>query len=93
VLGIAERQNTFEFPQNYKEIKRLEPLANKAKSLGDWIQFGRTAKNLAPGHLAAQMGIAADLVRAWENGFCRPDEQNMQDLTSILGCKAFTTDV
>jgi ribosome-binding protein aMBF1 (putative translation factor) len=86
VLGIAERQNTFEFLQSHNEIKVLKALGNKVFLIGDWIQSKRIAKNLTPGHLAAKMGIAAALVRAWESGIGRPDEESMKDLSRIFGC-------
>jgi ribosome-binding protein aMBF1 (putative translation factor) len=55
------------------------------KSLGDWIQVKRHEKNLTPGHLAAKMGIAAILVRSWENGTVQPDNGQLEILASVLG--------
>jgi len=37
-----------------------------------WIKAQRRRKRLTPYHVAAKMGIAASLVRAWESGKSRP---------------------
>ena len=55
------------------------------QSLGDWIRFKRSERNLAPGHLAAKMGIAASLVCAWEEGESQPDENHIGILARIFG--------
>jgi len=41
-------------------------------------------KNLSPGHLAAKMGIATALIRSWENGTSRPDNQQLMALANYL---------
>jgi DNA-binding transcriptional regulator YiaG len=42
-------------------------------------------KNLTPGHLAAKMGIATDLVRSWEGGTIQPDNRQLEVLANLLG--------
>jgi ribosome-binding protein aMBF1 (putative translation factor) len=58
------------------------------KTIGDIIQVKRMEKNLTPGHLAAKMGIATNLVRSWENGTSRPDNRQLEVLASLLGFDA-----
>jgi len=63
-------------------------LPTSIKTIGDWIQVKRQEKNLALGHLAAKMGIAATLVRSWEDGTIQPDGRQMEVLANFLGFDA-----
>ena len=54
------------------------------KTIGDWIQVKRLAKNLTRCHLALKMGIATAWVQSWENGSRQPDIQQLEILSSIL---------
>jgi ribosome-binding protein aMBF1 (putative translation factor) len=64
--------------------KQRKPLPISAKALGEWIQVQRQQKKLSPFHLAAKMGIATALVHSWENGTCKPDEEQRQILSNLL---------
>jgi len=44
----------------------------------------RIAKNLAPSHVAAKMGIATSLVYALESNVWQPDSQQLKSLAQIL---------
>jgi len=65
-------------------------LITSIKTVGDWIQVKRQAKNLTPYQLAAKMGIATALIHAWEGGTCEPDELQRQILSSFLVVDADT---
>jgi DNA-binding transcriptional regulator YiaG len=65
-LGIEQRQIRIKFSQKTRKPKYDKPLPTSIKTIGDWIQVKRQEKNLTPCHLAAKMGIATALVRAWE---------------------------
>jgi ribosome-binding protein aMBF1 (putative translation factor) len=60
-------------------------LPESIKTIADWIQAKRTEKNLTPCHLAAKMGIAAALVRSWEDGTREPDDEQLRVLITVLG--------
>jgi ribosome-binding protein aMBF1 (putative translation factor) len=85
VLGIAQRINTVKFEPDIRFKRQSKPLPASIKTLADWIQFERTGKNLTAGHLAGKMGIAAAVVRSWEDGSGQPNEQQMEILEKYFG--------
>jgi ribosome-binding protein aMBF1 (putative translation factor) len=85
LLGIAQRQIRIKYAQKSRNQQRPKPLPASIKTLGDWIQVKRMEKNLSTYHLAAKMGIATALVRAWEDGNSQPDNQQLKVLANVLG--------
>jgi ribosome-binding protein aMBF1 (putative translation factor) len=67
-----------------RKPQHAKPLADSIKTRGDWIRVKRQEKNLAPGHLAAKMGIASTLVRSWEHDQLLPTEDQWEALAGIL---------
>ena len=51
-MGIAQRTIHVKKPLDTKKQKRLNVLAYKAKTLGDWIVVKRLERNLTAGHFA-----------------------------------------
>ena len=87
LLGIAQRSIRVQYAQKSRKEWRAKPLPVSIKTIGDWIQVNRIAKNFRPGHLALKMGIATDLVQSWEDGSTKPNEQQLKILTGIFGAK------
>jgi ribosome-binding protein aMBF1 (putative translation factor) len=85
-LGIAQRQIRIKYAQKSRKGKQSKPLPTSIKTIGDLIQVKRMEKKLTPGHLAAKMGIATALIRSWEDGTSRPNNQQLKVLASLLGC-------
>jgi len=88
LLGIAQRQIHVKFSQKARKENHAKPLPTSIKLVGDWIQTKRREKNLTPGHLATKMGIAAALIRSWEDGTGQPDSVQMKVLASLFGYDA-----
>jgi DNA-binding transcriptional regulator YiaG len=84
LLGIAQRQIRLQFSHKLRKPQHANPLVDSIKTLGDWIRFKCQEKNLTPGHLAAKMGIASDLVCSWEEGTRQPGKQQLELLTNFL---------
>jgi ribosome-binding protein aMBF1 (putative translation factor) len=89
LLGIAQRRISIKFSQKTRKQNNAKPLPVSIKTLGELIQVKRVERNLTPGYLAAKMGIAANLVRSWEDGSCQPDNRQLEVLASVLGFGAF----
>jgi DNA-binding transcriptional regulator YiaG len=83
-LGIAQRRISIKHSKNIRKSPKAKPLPVNIKTTGDWIFVKRMEKNLTPGQLAAKMGIASALVRAWEDGTSQPNEQQQEVLVKIL---------
>jgi ribosome-binding protein aMBF1 (putative translation factor) len=83
-LGIAQRQIRIKYAQKLRKQKKSKPLPTTRKTLGDWLRVKRLEKNLMPGHVAAKMGVAAALVKSWENDTDKPDKQQWKFLAKIL---------
>jgi ribosome-binding protein aMBF1 (putative translation factor) len=88
LLGIAHRSILVKYAQKSKSEPQLKPLAENAKTLGDWIKAHRERKNLAPYHVALKMGIAPALILAWESNVSEPDSQQRASLARALGLDA-----
>jgi DNA-binding transcriptional regulator YiaG len=83
-LDIARRTISVKFAQKTRLLTHHKRLPLNIKMIGDWIYFMRIKKNLAPGHLAAKMGIAATLICAWERGTSQSSKEQIQGLIKIL---------
>jgi ribosome-binding protein aMBF1 (putative translation factor) len=88
LLGIAQRQISIKFSPKTRKQNNAKPLPTSIKTIGVLIQVKRMEKNLTPGHLAAKMGIAAILVRSWENGTIKPENRQLEVLIRLLGLDA-----
>ncbi|HTQ50532.1 MAG TPA: helix-turn-helix transcriptional regulator [Candidatus Acidoferrales bacterium] len=88
LLGIAQRQISIKFSPKTRKQNTTKPLPTSIKTLGDLIQVKRVERNLTPGYLAAKMGIAANLVRSWEDGTSKPDNGQLEVLVGLLGLDA-----
>ena len=71
-------------PVNTKKQNRIKALEAKAKTVGDWLKSKRMAKKLMPYHVAEKMGIATELVLAWEGDISTPNEQQWHTLSKLL---------
>jgi transcriptional regulator with XRE-family HTH domain len=58
------------------------------QSIGNLIQSKRQAKNLAPIHLALEMGITATMISSWEKSKTVPNVWQMKLVAQILGFDA-----
>jgi len=85
LLGIAQRSIRIKYTQKSRKEPRAKPLPESIKTVGDWIQARRLAKNLTRCHLALKMGIATALVRSWEDGSSQPDKRQLAILANFLG--------
>jgi DNA-binding transcriptional regulator YiaG len=79
-VGIAQCTNRIKFAPDTRFKRFQKPLPASIKTLSDWIRNQRTEKNLTCGHLAEKMGIAAAMVRSWEDGISQPGERQMDFL-------------
>jgi hypothetical protein len=53
--------------------------------MADWIQVKLHEHEMASYHLAAKMGIATSVVKAWKAGMERPKACHIRDMVLILG--------
>jgi ribosome-binding protein aMBF1 (putative translation factor) len=85
LLGFAYRHISIKFTQKTRKPSQPKPLPASVKTMADWIQVKLREHGMAPYHLAAKMGIATSLVKAWEAGTSRPDTRQMRALMGMLG--------
>ncbi|HEV2695557.1 MAG TPA: helix-turn-helix transcriptional regulator [Verrucomicrobiae bacterium] len=88
LLGIAHRSILVKCAQKSKVEPKPKPLAENAKTVGDWIKANREQKNLTSGHVALKMGIAHALVLSWETNERKPDIQQWAGLARAFGVDA-----
>jgi len=53
--------------------------------MADWISVKLHENGMAAHHLAANMGIASEAVRAWKNCTAKPEVYHVPDMVRILG--------
>ena len=87
-MGIAGRSVQVNYPSNLGRFKQPKVLESNVKTTGDWLKVKRLEKNLTPGYVAAEMGIATSLVCSWESSTRQPDGQQLEVLSSVLGFDA-----
>jgi ribosome-binding protein aMBF1 (putative translation factor) len=87
LLGIAQRQIRVSRAHIPSYTYRRKPLPTSIKTLGDLIQIKRYEKRLTLWQLAQKMGIAAQLIRAWEDETARPTQQQCEQLAAIIGLR------
>ena len=85
MLGIPERQIEVNFPQKVSKLEPYKPLIQNVKTTAEWVRLNRQAKNLTPGQLAAKMGIAAQVVRSWEEATVTPHNVHMAKMEAVFG--------
>ena len=83
-MGIAQSQIHINFDQKSSRKQYANLLRTNMQTIGDWIRFKRTEKNLTSGHVAAKMGIAHSVVRTWEKGASGPSKEQIQDLIRVF---------
>ncbi|HEY1663563.1 MAG TPA: hypothetical protein VGI03_14190 [Verrucomicrobiae bacterium] len=83
-MGIAQRQIHVKLSQNPQKRSNANLPQKRNNSLGKWIRTQRIAKNLAPYHLAAKIGIPTALVRSWEGDLVHPDKLQWRNLATVL---------
>ena len=85
VLGIAQRTIRVSRAHIPTDRQPRKPLPLSIQTLGDLIQVKRYEKNLTLRQLAQKMGIANASVKAWEEGSCSPDSEQIVELMNYLG--------
>jgi len=84
LLGIAQRQSRAS--RAHIRVPRIsrKSLPCSMKMFGDLLHIKRYEKHLTLSQVAGQMGIAQVTLRGWERVLERPNEQQIEQLMTIL---------
>jgi ribosome-binding protein aMBF1 (putative translation factor) len=84
LLGIAQRTIRIKHAKKSRKDPVVKPLPESIKTIGDWIQVNRMAKNFTRCHLALKMGMATALIHSWEDGTSQPDRPQLEVLAKFF---------